>query len=307
MFFIFRNLKYLYYLIFSLILIKMLDNETDKQSEDKQPFTKKLKNYFKNLFDFSQYNVKTIIYIIIFIILIAISLVLLYIIYFVNQTILYTLVVEWFVNPIYLLGIIGIFLFIIVMAIQGLLVPIPSEIVLLATGMIWGIFWGGIMGIIGSMAAAILCFYISKKGGRPLAEKFIGSKVIDMADEFIQKHGMTAIIVTRFIPFIPFDVISYTSGLVDIKVKKYLLGTLIGSIFRAFFYSTLGALLFIKFNLELPISISSLPSEAINAQSLYFNTILLIILGALVLMFLMYYVLMKLLEKKRNSKKEINS
>ena len=49
------------------------------------------------------------------------------------------------------------------MAIQGLLVPIPSEIVLLAAGMIWGFWIGGIMGIIGSLAAGILCFYIRNR------------------------------------------------------------------------------------------------------------------------------------------------
>ncbi|GAH59699.1 unnamed protein product [marine sediment metagenome] len=91
------------------------------------------------------------------------------------------------------------------------------------------------MGVIGSMAAALLCFYVSKKGGRPLVKKFVGENAIDMADDLIQKYGIKVIIISRFIPFISFDVISYASGLVDIDVKKYSIGTLIGSIFRAFF------------------------------------------------------------------------
>ena len=190
------------------------------------------------------------------------------------------------------------------MGLQGLLVPLPSEIVLLATGMIWGWFLGGLMGIIGSMAAALLCFYVSRRGGRPLAEKFVGEKAIDIADDFIRKHGIKAIIITRFIPIIPFDVISYTSGLVDIDVKKYLIGTLIGSIFRAFFYATLGWLLFMRFNLTLPLDFDSLPLNVITEQSNYFNMILLIILAALGLMIILYYLLMKKLEKKRNLNKE---
>ncbi len=273
------------------------DNEND--FKEKQSFSARIKSYFKNLIKFSQYDTKTIIYIIIFIFLLAISLFLLYYIFFIDETILYKFVVKYFVNPIYKLQVIGIFLFIVIMAFQGLIVPIPSEVVLLATGMIWGIYLGGLMGIIGSMAAGILCFYISKKGGRPLAEKFVGEKAINIADEFIKKHGTTAIIITRFVPFIPFDVISYTSGLVEIDIKKYLIGTLIGSIFRAFFYATLGALLFNKYNLDLPIPIDDLPINAIEAQSLYFNTILLIILGALLLMVIAYYLLIKYLEKKR--------
>ncbi|MEE9377610.1 MAG: VTT domain-containing protein [Candidatus Lokiarchaeia archaeon] len=282
----------------------MTDNNRDQQIDDSQNFSSKLKKYLKNLFDFSNYDAKTIVYSSLFIVLISISVVLLYFIFFIDNTILYRFVVEFFVNPVYRLGVIGIFLFIAIMGLQGLLVPLPSEIVLLATGMIWGWFLGGLMGIIGSMAAALLCFYVSRRGGRPLAEKFVGEKAIDIADDFIRKHGIKAIIITRFIPIIPFDVISYTSGLVDIDVKKYLIGTLIGSIFRAFFYATLGRLLFMRFDLTLPLVFDTLPRNVITEQSNYFNMILLIILAALGLMVIFYYLLMKKLEKKRNLNNE---
>jgi len=282
----------------------MGDNEKTFINKETQTFSTKIKNYIKNLLDFSNYDTKTILYIILFIVLIIASLVLLFFIFFVDNTILYRFVVEFFVNPVYNLGIIGIFLFIAIMGVQGLLVPLPSEIVLLATGMIWGWFYGGIMGIIGSMAAALLCYYISRRGGRPLAEKFVGNKAIDIADDFIGKHGMKAIIITRFIPIIPFDVISYTSGIVDIDIKKYAIGTLIGSIFRAFFYATLGALLFMRYNLELPLDFDELPLNIIIDQSNYFNIILLIILASLALMIIFYYILIKKLEKKRSQKSE---
>lgn len=282
----------------------MGENNEGVPNEEERSFSLKIKNYLKNLIDFSNYDTKTILYIILFIGLIIASLVLLFFIFFVDNTILYRFVVEFFVNPVYKLGIIGIFLFIAIMAIQGLIVPLPSEIVLLGTGMIWGWFYGGIMGIIGSMAAALLCYYISRRGGRPLAEKFIGTKAIDIADDFIGKHGMKAIIITRFIPFIPFDVISYTSGLVDLDVKKYSIGTLIGSIFRAFFYATLGALLFMSENLELPLDFDTLPLNVIVDQSNYFNIILMIILASLALMIIFYYILIKTLEKRRSQEPE---
>jgi len=276
----------------------------DKQPiEEKKSFGTKLKDYIKNLLDFSKYDTKTILFIILFIFLLVISLALLWYIYFGGgKTFLYRLVVEWFVNPIFLLGIIGVFLFIGIMAIQGLIVPIPSEIVLLATGMIWGLFLGGIMAIIGSMGAALLCFYISRKGGRPLAEKFVGENAIDTFDEFIQKYGMGAIIVTRFIPFIPFDVISYTSGLVDLDVKTYTIGTLLGSIFRGFFYAYLGSTLLYSQGITLPIDFSTLDLSVIESSSDYFNNILIVILGVLVLMFIAYYLYMKHLEKKKSAK-----
>jgi len=273
----------------------MEEKQNNSYEEHKESFSIKLKNYFKNLLDFSNYSIKTIIYIILFVILVVISLGLLYYIYFINKTILYRFVVEWFVNPVFLLGFIGIILFIVIMAVQGLIVPLPSEIVLLATGMIWGIFLGGFMGIIGSMAAGILCYYISKRGGRPLAEKLVGERAINLADDFINKYGIWAILIARFLPFIAFDPISYASGLVDMEIKRYSLGTLVGSIPRAFFFSWLGSSLGIR----PPINFEDLPISQINAQSEFFNNILLIILAVLIIMFISYYIIAKYYEKRK--------
>lgn len=280
-----------------MILLEKKDKTSISAAEES--LSGKLKNYFKNLIDFSHFDKKTIIYIIIFTLLVIVSLFLLFWVYFIDKTILYRIVVDWFVNPIYLLGIFGVIVFIGIMAIQGLIVPLPSEIVLLATGMIWGLVLGGFMGVIGSMAAGLLCFYISRKGGRPLAEKFVGEKAINLADGFIHKYGMWAILIARFLPFVAFDPISYTAGLVDMDVKKYSLGTLIGSIPRAFLFSWLGASL----GLNPPINLEDLDLSIINAQSEVFNTILLVILGVLVLMFIAYYVFARYIAKKQSENK----
>ena len=275
--------------------------ENNGQEPPEETFSFKLKKYFKNLFNFSQYNKKTLLYIVIFIILVIVSLFLLYYSFFIDKQFLYRLVINFFVNPIIDLGFIGILLFILIMAFQGLLVPIPSELVLLATGMIWGVLGGGFFGIIGSMAAASLCFYISKKGGRPIAEKLVGKSAINMADHFIHKYGMSAIIIARFLPVVAFDPISYASGLVDMDFKKYIIGTFIGSIPRAFFYSWLGFLLISSYGVSPPIDLEKLPFEVIDNLSSSFNIILLIILAFLVLLFVIYYVIGKRYEKRKKS------
>lgn len=271
----------------------MEENKNDESSSFK------FKKYVKNLFNFSHYSIKTILYIVLFVALVVLSLILLFYNYFFDTTFVYTIVARCFVNPIHDLGFLGVFLFIGIMAIQGLIVPIPSEVVLLATGMIWGWFFGGIMGIIGSMAASLLCFYISRKGGRPLAEKFVGESGLAMADRLINKYGVKAIIILRFIPIISFDLISYASGLVDIDIKKYSIGTLIGSIFRAFFYSTFGFLLGFK----PPIDTSDV--DVMRAQSEVFNIILLVVLAILVLMFVLYYLISKQYAKKIDKTEEL--
>ena len=107
----------------------MSENET--QINEKKSFFIKFKVYIKNLFDFSYYSVKTLIFIIIFVVLTIISLWLLWFIYFGGgETFLLTFVVESLINPLFRLGVLGILIFIVIMAIQGLLIPIPSEIIL---------------------------------------------------------------------------------------------------------------------------------------------------------------------------------
>lgn len=275
--------------------------ENNGQEPQEETFSFKLKRYFKNLFNFSQYTKKTLFYIVIFIILVVVSLFLLYYSFFIDKQFLYRLVINFFVNPIIDLGFIGILLFILIMAFQGLLVPIPSELVLLTTGMIWGVIGGGIFGVIGSMAAASLCFYVSKKGGRPIAVKLVGKSAINMADHFIHKYGMSAIIIARFLPVVAFDPISYASGLVDMDFKKYIIGSFIGSIPRAFFYSWLGFLLISSYGVSPPIDLEKLPIEVIDNLSLSFNIILIIILGVLALLFVIYYAIGRRYEKGKKS------
>ena len=265
----------------------MEEKKSGTDKEVKEPFTVRLKKYVRNLFKFSQYDKKTLLYIVIFGAIAIFSVFIFIYNYFVDTTFLYTIVLH-FVNGVQMLGFWGIFLFIGIMAIQGLIIPIPSEIVLLSTGMIWGFWGGGVMGIIGSMAAGILCFYISRLGGRPLVEKFIGEKAMLMADNFIEKNGIWAILISRTIPFIAFDPISYVSGLVEMDVKKYTIGTLIGAIPRAFFYAFLGASFGIDPN-----------NPNIEAQSAMFNLLFLVICAVLGGMFVAYYLYSKYYAKKK--------
>ena len=97
------------------------------------------------------------------------------------------------------------------------------------------------------------------------------------------------------------DPISYASGLVNMDVKKYSLGTLIGSIPRAFFYSWLGSFLIESQGLEPPINLDMLDTQVVNQLSTNFNNILLIILAILLLMFTIYYLTSKYYEKKKHN------
>ena len=267
----------------------------------------KFVNYIKGLFDFSKYDTKTKLIILVFIGLVVLSVVLLFYNYIIDESFLTNIVIRYIVIPIRRLGWIGILIILGFMVIQGLLVPIPSELVLLAIGIIYGLVFGTLIGIVGSMGAAIVCFYISRRGGRPVVENVIGEKNLEMVEGWLEKRGFVAVLLGRVIPFIPFDVISYGAGFVEsIKWRDYLIATFLGSIVRALFYSFLGDSL-LPFEKGLLDTFATAPiigplivDNIIGGVQDQFNLILLILLAGLGVTFLAYqFILLPRLRKQQ--------
>ena len=161
-----------------------------------------------------------------------------------NPDLIYRFLIIKVVKPIYEIGFWGHIIFFVVMGVQAILLPIPSEAILLSAGMIWG--WFGIIdGIIGSMLGGIVTYYMVLKGGRPLAEKFAGQEAIEILNKFIEKYGAWSIFILRAFPFMAFDPVSFAAGLTKIKTKIYLLATFFGSVIRVLFYVFLGEVYFL--------------------------------------------------------------
>ncbi len=175
------------------------------------------------------------------------------------------------------------------MVIQAIAIPIPSELVLIAGGLAFPFPFGWIVGALGSIVAAIVSFYISKKGGRSLAIKLVGEKGIKFADNWFNRWGSWAILLGRFAPFIPFDAISYSAGLTTMKLKSFLIPTIIGTIPRTLFYTYLGTYVGITFDAlieaydttgEIPVNLQDMVSQ--------FNYVLLAAVVAIGIIFIVY-------------------
>ncbi len=134
-------------------------------------------------------------------------------------------------------GGIGVF---IAMIVQAILVIIPSEGVLVAAGMLmntWEVtLWAGL----GSIAGASISFLIAKKGGRPIVKKLLGEETIKFMDGWVDKWGEKGVLIGRLIPFIPYDPISYLSGVTKMKFKHFTTYNIIGTIPRVIMFATLG-------------------------------------------------------------------
>lgn len=127
------------------------------------------------------------------------------------------------------------------MIIQTIIAPIPSEALLMFAGMIGiDLFKIVLFGGSGLIIGSIIAFYISRLGGKPIIVKLIGEKWIGRVDRWIERNGTKAIFVTRLIPIIPFDLISYMSGISKLEFKNYLLATVLGGFPRALVLAVIG-------------------------------------------------------------------
>jgi len=176
------------------------------------------------------------------------------------------------------------------MIIQAIAIPVPSELVLIAGGLAFGFPFGWLVGALGSIVAAVLGFYISRKGGRSLAIRLVGENGIRFADNWFDRWGAWAVLLGRFAPFIPFDAISYSAGLTTMKVKNFMIPTIIGTLPRALFYTSLGSFFGVTFQElldhyrltgEIPTELQSMVSQ--------FNYVLLGVVAIIAVIFAVYW------------------
>lgn len=122
------------------------------------------------------------------------------------------------------------------------LVPLtlfPDAVLAVAGGMIFGVGLGTVYTVIGAVCGGTLSFFISRFFGRELVQRLVKGKV-EWFEDGIEKKGFIFIFILRLIPLVPFDVISYGSGLSKIKYKDFILATFIGIIPGVWVYTNLG-------------------------------------------------------------------
>ena len=138
-------------------------------------------------------------------------------------------------------GYLGVFLLI---AIENVFPPIPSEVILLFGGFMTTFSDLNIVGVIisstlGSVLGAIILYYIGKILNKERLKKIITSKPgkilrlkpedIDKADEWFDTKGNKTVFFCRFVPIIR-SLISIPAGMSEMPMKKFLIYTAAGSL-----------------------------------------------------------------------------
>ncbi|HEU0223500.1 MAG TPA: VTT domain-containing protein [Paracoccaceae bacterium] len=91
--------------------------------------------------------------------------------------------------------------------------PFPAEIVALAAGACLG-FWPGLASVwAGAMVGAQLSFELSRHLGRPFLMRLLSTRALARLDRWTDERGAAALLMSRFLPVIAFNLINYAAGL----------------------------------------------------------------------------------------------
>lgn len=115
----------------------------------------------------------------------------------------------------------------------------PDAVLAIASGTIFGVFWGTVYTMIGALCGASLSFFIARFLGREWVMKLVRHKA-EWFDEGVEKQGFLIILIMRLVPLIPFDIISYGAGLSKIKYSDFMIGSMLGIIPGVVIYVNLG-------------------------------------------------------------------
>ena len=133
-------------------------------------------------------------------------------------------------------------------AIESVIIPIPSEIVLPfagflvgegvaiepITGAAWNYWLVVLAGTIGATVGALIAYGIGAWGGRPIIERWgrylgITTGDLDRADQFFARHGQAASFFGRMIPIIR-SLVSFAAGVARMPLGRFTLFTFLGSL-----------------------------------------------------------------------------
>jgi len=136
-------------------------------------------------------------------------------------------------------GAVGPVILIAMMALTIVINPIPSAPIALAAGAAYGHTWGTFYVVVGASIGAFVAFGLSRHFGYQFLKKRLGDKI--QLGWLGSQNLLTGLVfISRLIPFISFDLVSYGAGLTIIKPWRFMVATIVGLIPASFLLANFG-------------------------------------------------------------------
>jgi uncharacterized membrane protein YdjX (TVP38/TMEM64 family) len=121
---------------------------------------------------------------------------------------------------------------------SDVVLPIPSSVVMISLGALYGVALGATLSFIGRFGMAVLGFALGRAGA-PIVVKLIGHSREQHADDLVSRWGALSIILSRPVPLLA-EAVVLAAGAARMPWKTALPAALIGSAPEAVVYGAVG-------------------------------------------------------------------
>jgi uncharacterized membrane protein YdjX (TVP38/TMEM64 family) len=118
--------------------------------------------------------------------------------------------------------------------------PIPSAPIALASGAAYGHVWGTIWVVVGAELGALVAFGLARALGFDAVRRWTGPG-IDRGLAGSQNALTAIVLVSRLLPFVSFDAVSYAAGLSSLRLWRFALATFAGIVPASFLLAHFGS------------------------------------------------------------------
>ncbi len=135
------------------------------------------------------------------------------------------------------------------MAIESACIPLPSEVIMPAAGVLvvegkMNLHLAAFAGAVGNLLGSWVAYFAGAWGGRPLIEKYgkyilITRHDLEMADRFFARFGNLAVFITRCLPVVR-TFISLPAGIARMPLFTFSVYTLVGAWIWSYLFAWVG-------------------------------------------------------------------
>jgi uncharacterized membrane protein YdjX (TVP38/TMEM64 family) len=130
---------------------------------------------------------------------------------------------------------------VVVLLAADVVLPVPSSLVMVFSGAAFGVVWGSIVALVGSIAGEWLGFELVRRYGRGVSSQIVGADEFERFSDFFDRHGVLAVILTRPLPVV-METMSLVAGLSTMSRWAFLGASLVGTAPIVVVYAYAGAL-----------------------------------------------------------------
>lgn len=117
----------------------------------------------------------------------------------------------------------------VVLYVIATILVLPSTVLNLTGGAVFGPWFGTLWTSVGAILAAIAAFAFTRTVGRQAVAKRLKGRWQAM-DAEIRQGGVFYLFAIRLVPIMPYGLVNFAAGLTSVSFKDYLLGTALGTI-----------------------------------------------------------------------------